>query len=257
MPRALRLLLPLLLLAVAGPARAQAALTVYAAASLTEVMPALAAAWTARGHPPVRFVFDASSRLAKQIEAGAPADVFVAADAAWMDHLAGRGAVDAATRVTLATNTLVAVVPAGAPFVPAGPADLARPEVARLAVAGENVPAGRYARAALADRWPTLAPRVVSGDSVRTVLAWVATGEASAGVVYATDARVEPRVRVAFTFPADRHPPVVYPAAVVAGAASPAAARAFLDWCRGDEARATWQAAGFGVTAPAPRSPPP
>ncbi|MEQ1508740.1 MAG: molybdate ABC transporter substrate-binding protein, partial [Myxococcota bacterium] len=115
-----------------------------------------------------------------------------------------------------------------------------------LALAGENVPAGTYARAALAgDGWAALAPKVVTGDNVRTTLAWVSRGEAEAGVVYATDARAEPRVKQAFAFPADRHPPIVYPGAVVAASTHPAEAAAFLAYCASPDAMARFVAAGF------------
>ncbi len=124
-------------------------LTVLAASSLTEALPRVAAAWTAKGHPRVSFSFDASSRLARQVEAGAPVDAYFSADREWMDYLDQRGLVNRQTRVDLLGNRLVAVLPAGSGLAVAGPRDLGQPEVHHLAVAGENVPAGRYARAAL------------------------------------------------------------------------------------------------------------
>lgn len=218
---------------------------VLAASSLTDVLPTVAEHWTAAGHPPVTFSFDASSRLARQVESGAPADLFFSADTDWMDHLAGR--IDPATRVDLLGNTLVAVVPVASDSI-RSPADLAT--VHHLGLAGENVPAGKYARAALSalGTMETVQGRIVSGDNVRTVLGWVASGEAEAGIVYATDARVEPRVKVAFTFPAGSHPAIVYPAAVVAGARHAREAGEFLEYCRGAEAMEVFAAAGF--TAP-------
>lgn len=229
-------------------------MVVLAAASLTEVLQEAGAVWAAKGHPAPAFSFDASSKLAKQIEAGAPADLYLSADQQWMDHLDGRGLLAPGTRVDLVGNTLVVVVPAASAPGPAGPEDLARPSVRRLGLAGENVPAGRYGRASLRSLglWDTLAERVVSGDNVRTVLGWVATGEVDAGLVYATDAPVEPRVRVAFRLPASSHPPIVYPAAVVKGAPHPREAEAFLAFCEGSEGRTIFAAAGFPPPPGAP-----
>lgn len=224
-----------------------APLTVLAAASLTESLQSVGAAWTAKGNGPVTFSFDATSRLAKQIEGGVPADVFVSADLAWMDHLETRGLLAPGTRTVIAGNALVAVVGRGAAFAPTRASDLAAPAVKRLALAGENVPAGRYARAALVSQgaWDAVRDRVVVGDDVRGTLTWVAAGEADAGVVYATDARIEPRVRVAFTFPSAAHPPIVYPAAALAGSRHGADAARFVAFCRSPEARAIFAAAGF------------
>lgn len=242
---------------LAGPASAgepagvaRGPLLVAAAASLTEVLPRLAAAGGADATA-VQFRFDASSRLARQIEAGAPADLFVSADEEWMDHLGRAGRLVAASRVLIAGNRLVAVVARGEASAPGGPAELAR-FVAhdRLALAGEAVPAGRYARAALeaTSVWSAVGERVVRGDSVRSALLWVARGEARAAVVYATDALVEPRVRVAFAFADSTHPPIVYPAAILAGTPHRAEAERFLASLRTPEARALLEQAGF--TAP-------
>lgn len=222
-------------------------LLVLAASSLTDVMPKLATAWTAHGNHTVNLSFDATSRLAQQIESGAPADVFVAADVDWMDDLAEARLVDEATVLNLAGNTLVAVVPLSSQLSVTTPSNLDQPGLQHLALAGENVPAGKYARSALANAgiWSALAPRVVNGDSVRSVLRWVATGEAEAGVVYATDARVEPRVKVAFSFAPGSYPPIVYPAAVVSAAAHRQDATAFLRFCESAEARGILAEAGF------------
>lgn len=231
----------------AFPVRARAAdeIVVLAAASLTESLSKVAAAWTAKGNPRVVLSFDASSRLAKQVEAGAPADAFFSADVEWMDWLAARGLLDAGTRRNLLGNTLVVVVPAGSTLGIAAPGDLARAR--HLALGGESVPAGKYARAALRTLgvWDGVAAKVVNGDNVRAVLGWVAKGEADAGIVYATDAKVEPKVRVAFTVPAGSHAPIVYPAAVTKGAANPKAAADFLAYCAGAEGMAVFSAAGF------------
>ncbi len=231
---------------------AAAAVLVLAASSLTETLPAIARKWTARGHPSVEFSFDASSRLARQIEQGAPADAFISADGEWMDQLEAGGMLEPATRFDLVGNTLVAVVPSTSTLRVTTAADLAAPVVKRLGLAGENVPAGRYARTALTTLgiWPQVAARVLSGDNVRTVLGWVATGEVDAGIVYATDALIEPRVRPAFVFPSGSHPAIEYPAALVRGGAHAADAAAFLSYCRSAEARSIFAAAGFLQPAP-------
>ena len=236
-------------------------IVVLAAASLTEGLEAAASRWTAAGNPAVVFSFDASSRLAKQIEAGAAADLFFSADEAWMDWAQARSLIRPETRRAWLGNRLVAIVPAS-PAPSSGPtsnptssptltirapADLLSPSVQRLALAGEEVPAGRYAAAALGSGIAGAKDRIVRGDSVRAVLGWVAAGEADAGVVYATDARAEPRVAVAFTFAPDSHPPIRYPAAILSASPSPDAATAFLAWCMGDEGRAIFTEAGFAV----------
>lgn len=222
-------------------AAAHADVVVLAASSLTESLQKVAAAWTAQGHPAVTFSFDASSKLARQIEAGAPADLYISADSEWMDYLDQRGRIT--SRVNLVGNSLVAIVPKGTSSSP----DLTRPEIKHLALAAETVPAGKYARASLLSlgTWDAVKDRVVSGDNVRTVLGWVATGEAEAGIVYATDALVEPRVSTVYTFPAATHPPIVYPAAVVKDAAHAEDAAAFLAYCRSTAALAIFYAAGF------------
>jgi len=244
-----------LALAIGAPAwAADPGLTVLAASSLTESLQKVGESWTAAGHSKVTFSFDASSRLAKQVEAGAPADLFFSADQEWMDYVVTRGLVDPATRVDLLGNTLVVVVPAASTLSVTSAADLGRAEVKHLALAGESVPAGKYARAALGalGGWDAVKDRVVSGDNVRTTLAWVAGGEAEAGVVYATDARIEPRVKVVWTVPASAHPPIVYPAAVVKSSEQATEAAAFLAFCRSEAGRAVFTAAGF---TPAPTPP--
>lgn len=245
----------------AHPAAAQEAprdLLVLAAASLTDVLPAVAEAWERNGGVPVRFSFDATSRLAPQALEGAPADLFFSADRAWMDWLLERGGVLAGSERDFLGNELVVVVRRGSPH----PADApALASFGRLALAGENVPAGRYAREALesAGVWDAVAGRVVRGGSVRGALEWVGRGEADAGVVYRTDAVGQPQVEVAFAFPAGSHRPVRYPAAVLAGSGAPETAAAFLDFAAGPEGRALFRAAGFRVEAPAPAptAPPP
>lgn len=221
---------------------------VLAAASLVEVLPALYGVWPASSTAKVEFSFDATSRLAKQAQSGLAADAFVSADAKWMTYLENRKLTRGKSRV-LARNALVAVAPLHALPRVDGPSDLAALD--RVALAGETVPAGMYAQQALnhAGVWTAVFPKIVRADSVRAALRWAAAGEADAAVVYKTDALAEPRVRIAFEFPAKSHEPIVYPAAVLASAKAPNEARAFLDFCASREARATWLRFGFG---PAP-----
>lgn len=227
-------------------------LTVLAASSLTESLRKVGGAWQAKGNGSVTFSFEASSKLARQVEGGVPADVFVSADLEWMDYLDGKGLLAPGSRVVLLGNTLVAVVGAEARFVPTRPGELADPAVKRLALAGENVPAGKYARAALraTGAWEPVQDRAIVGDNVRTTLGWVAAGEADAGVVYATDAKIAPGVKVAFAFPPTSHPAIVYPAAALKGSAHGEDAKRFVAFCRSAEGQAIFAAAGF---LPAPR----
>jgi molybdate transport system substrate-binding protein len=251
--RTLPLLLPALLPAP-RPARAQgtATTTVFAAASLAEGLNALAATWAAQGHPAPRLVLAASSALARQIEQGAPADIFASADEAWMDHLQQRGLIATATRRTPLGNTLVLVAPATAPdpATPVAPDAIAArlgPR-GRLAVADPaHVPAGRYARDALQalGQWDTLEPRLARAENVRAALLLVERGEAPLGIVYATDAAVSTRVRVVGTFPPGSHAPIVYPFALTRRAADDAAAARLLDFLTGAEAAPVWTRLGF------------
>jgi len=250
--RALALALALTASLTTAPAVRAQPVTVFAAASLTDAMTSIGAAWRAQGGREVRFSFAASSTLARQIEAGAPTDIFASANVRWMDHLAVRGLVDAATRVSPIANRLVLVAPAGTPGgeIAIGPGlDLAArmgPKT-RLAVGDpDHVPAGLYAEQALASLglWAELAPRLARADDVRAALALVARGETPFGIVYATDAAITPAVRVVGTFPADSHRPIVYPFAVVAGAARPAVADLFA-FVTEDAALAIFEDFGF------------
>ncbi|HET6584553.1 MAG TPA: molybdate ABC transporter substrate-binding protein [Nannocystaceae bacterium] len=234
------------LLLVACKPRDENKLRVFAAASLTDALPPVATAWSsAKGGMPVELVFDATSRLAAQIEAGAPADVFVSADREWMDTLAEKDLVVADTRHDLLGNRLVVVVPADAVNAPVDVPGLRL--VGRLALAGASVPAGKYARASLASQGllADVEPRIVEGDNVRTALAWVAHGEADAAIVYATDAMIEPEVRVAFELAPESHPPIVYPIAAIAKREHLGAAEAFVDYARSEPAQAVFRDAGF------------
>jgi molybdate transport system substrate-binding protein len=202
----------------------------------------------------VVFSFAASMMLARQIELSAGADIFVSADAESMDYLEQRGRIAKPTRQDLLGNRLVLVAPAGSNVTLAVGPQMKIVEAlgagGRLAMANvDSVPAGRYGKAALTALgvWNGLAGRLAQGEDVRTALSYVARGEAPLGVVYATDARVEPRVSVVATFPADTHPPIVYPVALTTEA-RPGAAQ-FLAYLRGAQARAVFERAGFTVLA--------
>jgi molybdate transport system substrate-binding protein len=243
-----RLLLALFVVLLAFTAQAQA-LTVFAAASLKEALDAIADAYGAQQPPRPVVAYAASSALARQIESGAPADVFISADQDWVDYLAQKHLLVPGTRRDLVHNELVLVAPARTPVTLApvpGFALRAALHGGRLALADPGaVPAGRYARAALEKLgvWHDVAGQIASAENVRAALALVARGEAPLGIVYATDARAEPRVMVAGTFPADAHPPIVYPAALVKGAQ--AGAQRFLDFLGSDAARAIFVHNGF------------
>jgi molybdate transport system substrate-binding protein len=223
MARFLALLLALIGLA---PAAAQPRPPlVLAAASLQESMNAAADAWARGGHPRPTISFAGSSTLARQVLAGAPADLFVSADPDWMDQLQKAGRIVPATRVDLLGNRLVVVSRSGAPVPVAPPAALARALAAGpLAMADPDaVPAGLYGRAALTRLgvWAEVAPHVVRAADVRAALALVERGAAPFGIVYATDAAASKAVHVSAVFPAATHPPIVYPLARLAGATNP------------------------------------
>ncbi len=241
--------------------RAGEPVTLFAAASTVEAVGAVARAYEAGGGGKVRTVFAASSTLARQIAQGAPADLYLSANAAWMDELEGRGAIEAGTRVDLLGNALVLIAPKRDPLeleiAPGFPLAEALGE-RRLAMGDPaHVPAGIYAKAALENLevWPEVARRVAYLGDVRGTLAMVDRGEAAAGIVYASDARSAARVQVAGAFPADSHPAIVYPLAVVAGRGKPAVV-AFYNFLRGTEARTLFEAQGFTAPDGGPGTPP-
>jgi molybdate transport system substrate-binding protein len=223
-------LLPALLLAACSAAEPDAGPVVLAASSMQEALEEAADSWATQGHARPVLSFAATSALARQVEAGAPADLLVSADEEWMDALASQGLIDPASRRDLAGNRLVLVARAGTPttLALATGVDLAPllGDSGRLAIAEpDSVPAGRYGKAALTalGAWPQVADRLAIADNVRGALALVARGEAPLGVVYATDARAEPGVQVAGVFPAGSHPPIRYPLARLTGSAHPEA----------------------------------
>lgn len=228
-------------------------LTVFAAASLQNAFEDVARLYRAQTGRAVRFSFAASSALARQIEQGAPAAIFASADEAWMDYLQQRDLIVAATRAPLVGNRLVLVVPAArAAQVELRPGfDFARllgPDGRWTTGDPRSVPAGRYARQALTQLgvWSFAETRLVRAENVRVALAFVERGEAAAGVVYATDAALSGKVRVAGVFPEDSHAPIVYPIAAVARNDS-AAARDFLRFLQSAAARDVYRRYGFSV----------
>ena len=251
--RGLLALAALLLAPLPSPAAGEAQLTVYAAASMTNALEDIAARYREETGVAITLSPGASSTLARQIEAGARADVFVSADQEWMDYLAARRLIDPASRRDIAGNRLVLIAPAGSnvqlSIVP-GFALAAALGDGRLAVADPAaVPAGRYAQAALTQlgAWDSVAKRLANADNVRAALAFVARDETPLGIVYATDAQIEPRVRVVGTFPAHTHPPITYPAALPTGAAP--GARALLDYLGTPQSRAIFAKYGFTPVA--------
>jgi len=261
-PRLRRAALHLLLILVfAGAAISAHAdeLLLFAAASLRPALAVLLASPQAPAG--VRASYAASSQLARQIEAGAPAAIFISADQDWMDELAQRGLVASGSRVDLLGNALVLVAPRDSPLQLAiAPGfDLAGLLGAdgHLAMAQpDSVPAGRYAKAALVSlgTWDAVKGRVVSAVDVRAALNFVVQGEAPLGIVYRSDAALEPAVRVLGTFPESTHPPIVYPAALVTGHDTPAA-RALLAWLRAPSQQAIFRGHGFDAP-PHPRAAP-
>jgi molybdate transport system substrate-binding protein len=229
-----------------------ATLLVFAAASLTEALEGVDRAFSTATHIGVKTSYAASSLLAKQIEAGAHADVFFSADREWMDYLDTRGLLRAATRAEVLGNTLVLIAPLQSPVqlqLTANFPLLAALAGGRLATADpDSVPAGLYARAALMHFgvWAAVEPHLARGENVRAALAYVARGDAPLGIVYGTDAQAEKRVRVVAVFPADSHPPIVYPAAVTAQGQADAAR--YVDFLRGQAAQEIF--ARYGFSAP-------
>ena len=228
---------------------------VFAAASLKTALDAIAEKWRADTAKAATISYAASSTLAKQVDNGAPAELFISADEDWMDYLQRRNLIDPQSRIDLLGNRLVLIAPAStgsstniAPGFP-----LARLlGDGHLAIADPNaVPAGRYAKAALEKLgvWQAVAGRIAAAENVRAALLLVARGEAPLGIVYQTDAAAEPAVRIVATFPPDSHPPIVYPMALTRAAGPEAPG--FATYLRTPAARALFEAQGFTVLDPA------
>jgi molybdate transport system substrate-binding protein len=241
----------LLALWAGAPGAARAAeIMVFAAASLANVLEELGAAYETQGGEPVVFNFAASSTLARQIDEGAPADVFFAADEAKMDDLEKHGALVEGTRRGLLANTLVVVVPDDSRLALSGPQDLAATAVRVLALAEpQSVPAGIYAKEYLqrAGVWRQVVEKVVPTENVRGALAAVESGNADAAIVYKTDALISRRVKVAYEVAAGEAPQIAYPLAVVKGGRNVEGGKAFAAYLESEEARAVFRRHGFLV----------
>jgi molybdate transport system substrate-binding protein len=229
--------------------REKPVLLVLAAASLTNVLGDLSPGWEKQAGVVIRLSFASSAVLARQIEAGGKADVFVSADREWMDYLQSRRLLDVPSRRDLAGNRLVLIAPADARVdltIAHGFPLLEALRGGRLSTADPDmVPAGRYARTALTSLgvWNDVANRLVRADNVRSAMMFVARGEAPLGIVYATDALVDRKVRIVDTFPPGTHAPITYPAAALRGARPEAAA--YLAYLASAEAAAVWKQYGF------------
>ena len=234
-----------LLLGLAGCTSKPRAVAVFAAVSTKEALEQIGHDFESETGTSVMCSFAASSTLARQIEQGAAADVFISADERWADYLADKGLV--AERRDLLANRLVVVTPAEHPLPFGNLTDLAGADVKHLALALEPVPAGHYAREALrkAGIWDQLRDRVREAGDVRATLAVVARGEAEAGIVYATDVAASNKVHVALRVPEDLHTPIRYPVVLLRRADSERAARAFYDFLGGGTAHAHFRNAGF------------
>lgn len=239
-------------LALPAAVRAEGPVVVFAAASLQTALNAIAADWTAATGKKATFSYAASSALAKQIESGAPADIFASADLRWMDYAEEKGLLKPGTRRTLLGNDLMLIAPAASDVAltpaPGFPLAAALGD-GRLAMGvPDSVPAGTYAREALTNLgvWDAVAPKMAGAENVRAALALVARGEAPLGIVYRSDAAAEPAVRIVAAFPAGSHAEIVYPFAITAASTNPDAA-AFLDHLASPAARAVFAAQGFTV----------
>lgn len=254
-----RTLLSLGLLCLTIPVSLRAAdvqqpqILVFAAASLSDAVQQLSTSYEKSSHVTVKSSFDSSSVLARQIEAGAPADVFFSADTAWMDYLQSRNLIKPGSRRNLLGNSLVLIAPAQSQIqlkiAPHFPLTAALGN-GRLATGDpDSVPAGRYARSALTTLgvWDEIAPRLARAENVRVALLYVARGEAPLGIVYGSDALADKRVRVVDTFPADTHEPIVYPIALTQSAKSEAAS--FVAYLSGPQGQAIFVKYGFTVLA--------
>lgn len=238
----------------AGPTLAQdKELVVFAAASLKNALDEAAANWvTESGRPAPKISYAASNVLAKQLEQGAPVDVFLSADLDWMDYAQKKNLIRPDSRVSLLANRIVLIAPADAKTAVALTPGVDLAAVlgsGRLAMANvESVPAGKYGKAALEKLggWDKVKDKVAQADNVRAALLLVSRGEAPLGIVYATDAAADPKVKVIATFSEETHPPIVYPVAVTKDSSNPDA-QGFLTYLRGTGARSSFEKQGFTV----------
>jgi len=234
-----------------SPAQAEdKTLVVFAAASMKNALDDIDTAFTAKTGVKVQASYAASSTLAKQIEQGAPADIFVSADTDWMDYATVNKNINEATRVSLLGNSIVLIAPKDSKLdnVAIGPGfDLAKLAGDGKIATGDvkAVPVGKYAKAALEKlgAWQAAEPKFAMAESVRTALTLVARGEAVLGIVYSTDAKVEPGVKIVGTFPADTHPPIIYP--VAATATAKPQANDYMAFLRSQAAKTVLEKYGF------------
>ena len=231
-------------------AAADKTITVFAAASMKNALHDIDAAYTARTGVKVTASYAASSALAKQIEQGAPADVFISADTDWMDYAASRKSINESTRVNLLGNSIVLIAPKDSEIdnvTIAQDFDLAKLAGDGRIATGDvkAVPAGKYAKAALEKlgAWKAAEPKFAMAESVRAALTLVARGEAVLGIVYSTDAKVEPGVKMVGTFPADSHPAITYP--VAATVTAKAETNGYLAFLRSTAAKTILETYGF------------
>ena len=236
-----------------SPASAQGQkLIIFAAASLKDALDEVNVAYQHENSQETATSYAASSTLAKQIEAAAPADVFISADLDWMDYLAKRNLIKPETRANLLGNRLVLIAPVNSPLnLAIGPNFPLAQALGngRLAIADPNgVPAGRYGKAALESLgvWSTIADRLAPAENVRAALALVARGETPLGIVYQTDAASDKDIKIVGIFPQDTHPPIIYPIAVVVSSTNPAAL-GYLAYLKSRAARPTFEKHGFTV----------
>ncbi len=241
-----------LYMTVASPVATAADVTVFAAASLKEAMDEQARQFEAGTGNKVVVSYGASNTLAKQIEAAAPADIFISADLDWMDYVGQRNLLAPDTRVNLLRNTLVLIAPKSSTAtlrIAPNFGLAAALGTEKLAMANpDSVPAGKYGKTALEKLgvWAAVEKQVARAENVRAALALVSRGEAPFGIVYSTDALSDKGVKIVGTFPADSYPPIVYPAAVLAASKS-TAAKPLLDYLRSVPARPVWEKYGFGL----------
>jgi molybdate transport system substrate-binding protein len=253
MPRLAGIFLSLVILcgSICSPAQAEdKTLVVFAAASMKNALDDIDAAFTAKTGVKVSASYAASSTLAKQIEQGAPADIFVSADTDWMDYAISKKNINESTRVNLLGNSIVLIAPKDSKIdnVAIGPGfDLAKLAGDGKIATGDvkAVPVGKYAKAALEKlgAWQAAEPKFAMAESVRAALTLVARGEATLGIVYSTDAKVEPGVKIVGTFPADTHPPIIYP--VAATATAKAEANDYLAYLHSQAAKTVLEKYGF------------
>jgi molybdate transport system substrate-binding protein len=238
------------LLLLASPVARAGDILIFAAASTKDVIQEAAKEFAAAGGGHVVASFSSSGDLAKQIENGAPATIFISADEKWMDYVAQRKLIVPDSRRDLLGNVLVLVAPADSKMAPGTDGIAAKLDGGKLAIGDpDSVPAGKYAQAALQKlgQWQDLQPALVRAKDVRSALAFVERGEAAAGIVYATDALASKKARIVANFPEASHPPIVYPIALVAGK-DDAGAQAFYRFLFGPQAREIFLSAGFSLT---------